>query len=44
MFQLGELEGFTGFSSISFPCFSTKAFALLASIESSQGSCTSSLT
>jgi hypothetical protein len=44
MFQLRELEGLTGFSNISFPCFSTKAFALLASIESNQGSCTLSLT
>src|SRR5262245_23955267 len=42
--QLGVVEGFTGFSNMSLPCFSTKAFALLASIESSQGSCTSSLT
>jgi hypothetical protein len=39
-----RVEGLTGFSNISFPCFSTKAFALLASIESSQGSRTSSLT
>ena len=43
MFQVRELEGLTGFSNISFPCFSTKAFALLASIESNQGSCTLSL-
>jgi hypothetical protein len=41
MCQLRVLEGLIGFSSISFPCFSTKAFALLASIESTQGSCTS---
>ena len=38
------LEGLAGFSSISFPCFSTKAFAFFASSESSHGSCTSSLT
>src|SRR5215831_17296981 len=42
--QLRVVEGLTGFSNMSLPCFSTKAFALLASIESSQGSCTSSLT
>jgi hypothetical protein len=28
------VEGLTGFSSMSMPCFSTRAFALLASIES----------
>jgi hypothetical protein len=44
MLQLRVVDGLTGFSNMSFPCFSTKTFALLASIESSQGSCTSSLT
>lgn len=38
------MYGLTGFSNIILPCFSTKAFTLLASSESSQGSCTSSLT
>jgi hypothetical protein len=42
--QLRGVDCLTGFSSISLPCFSTKAFALFASIESSHGSCTSSLT
>jgi hypothetical protein len=42
--QLRVVEGLTAFSSMSLPCFSPKAFALLASIESSQGSCTLSLT
>src|SRR6266508_3457591 len=38
MRQLRVVDGLTGFSNMSFPCFSTKAFVLLASIESSQGS------
>ena len=42
--QFRLLDGLTGFSSMSLPCFSTNAFALFARIESSQGSCTSSLT
>src|SRR6266511_3522444 len=44
MSQFRVVDGLTGFSSMSLPCFSTKAFALLASSESTQGSCTLSLT
>ena len=36
--QLRVVEGVTGFSNMSFPCFSTKALALLASSDSNQGS------
>ena len=36
--QLRVVEGLTGFANMSFPCFSTKALALLASSDSNQGS------
>ena len=38
--QLRVVEGLLGFSNMSLPCFSTNAFALLASSESNHGSCT----
>jgi hypothetical protein len=41
--QLFVLDGLTGFSSMSLPCFD-EGFALDANIESSHGSCASSLT